>query len=127
MKNMVSDKWFRIAASLVIVMLALLYLAGPDKAVSVGWSVMVVFLLLIYLRRKYPDRYQKDERITRIGAYAASYSWFATFLIVSLLYWMDYLGYLKMTGAVALSIVFALMAFTIIFFRWFFSLKGDVQ
>jgi len=127
MKPINPDKWFRTAASLVLVMLALLYLAGPETAASVGWSVFTVFLLLVYLRRKHPERYMKDERTERIGAYAASYSWFATFLGVAVLYWLDYLGYAKMPGGVALAIVFALMAFTIVFFRWFFSRKGDVK
>ena len=108
-------------------MLALLYLAGPDTAVSVGWSVLTVFLLLVYLKGRYPERYQKDERTKKIGAYAASYSWFATFIAVAALYWLDYLGYAKMPGGVALAMVFALMAFTIVFFRWFFSRKGDVE
>jgi hypothetical protein len=127
MKTIASDKWFPLRAAFVFLLLASLYFSGPESASSVGLSIVIVFALMYYLRVRHPDRYKKDERTNRIGAYAASYSWFVTYLAVAILYLLDYTGYLRVPASVAISTIFALMAVTIIAFRWHLSLKGDVQ
>ena len=67
-----------------------------------------------------------DERTRKIGAFALSYAWFSTLLVMVVMFWIDYLGVvsLNVQGVLAFLILFTIIIFGV--FRWRLIRKGDV-
>ncbi len=70
---------------------------------------------------------QQDERTRRIGAWGLSYSWFTTFLLLFVLFWIDYLELLRLDARAVLLVVAMAMALSARLFQWHFFSKGDVE
>jgi hypothetical protein len=77
--------------------------------------------------RQYGEGPESDERSKKIGAYGLSYAWLTGILFISLLFWLDLMGTLKLgtQGALGLSLlvlVISAVAYQICLFK-----KGDVE
>ncbi|MEA1924875.1 MAG: hypothetical protein U9M95_03305 [Candidatus Altiarchaeota archaeon] len=83
--------------------------------------------LITYTRKKYPERYMKDERTKKLSAYAASGSWLITFITVTILFWMDYVGYIEFSASQIINIIFWLMLLSITITGWMVFSKDDTQ
>jgi hypothetical protein len=76
------------------------------------------------MKRKYPEKYHKDEMTKKIGAYTASWSWMITLLVVTFLFWFDYLGMMPLSASQVILIVFITMISTVIVFRAILMRRG---
>lgn len=116
-------------AAIIITMLgSMLYFRGADSAsISVASSIVAVMVMITFIRLKNPEAYKKDERINKLAAYAGSWSWLVTFIVVTGLFWADYLELLSITTSDVISTVFFVMIVTVIGFRFYFMRKGDVK
>ena len=109
------------------VVISLLLLRGVDEiTISATTSILAVIILSSFLRKRHPDRYQKDERISKLSAYASTWSWFFTFMLVAVLFWVDYLKLIEMDATMVIGIIFAFMAGSVMIFKWHFMRKGDI-
>ncbi len=87
--------------------------------------------ILVFLAgaRLYHDEnnFLQDERTRKIGAYGLSWSWFLTFIVLFVFFWLDYLGIYK-PDAGALSVILILfMGVSAKAFQWYLFRKGDVE
>jgi len=113
-------RWVLVA---FMILLAALY-RSPEDALYIGVSIALVAILLTYKRKKDPEASLTDERTVKLGSMAASYSWVATFVLVSMLYWIYYLKIVDLPGEIAVAIIFAFMAATILISRFYLNKKG---
>ncbi|MDI6718960.1 MAG: hypothetical protein QMD46_05055 [Methanomicrobiales archaeon] len=70
---------------------------------------------------------QQDERTRRIGAWGLSYSWFTTFLLLFVLFWIDYLELIRLETQAVLLVLVLTMALSARLFQWHFFRRGDVE
>lgn len=101
-----------------------------DGEVIIGTIFLIAgitFLITGIIRHgHYGDDPESDERSKKIGAYGLSCAWLTGLFFMFCLFWMDYLGILRLgtQGALALSIVVLALS------AWLYQInlfrKGDV-
>jgi hypothetical protein len=87
---------------------------------------LIYVLQSVRMKRNGEDALRGDERTRRIGAWAASYSWFLTLLALSALFWLIHLKAVALGPEDVAASMMLLMVFSLLFFRWMLSRKGDV-
>ncbi|RLJ00696.1 MAG: hypothetical protein DRP06_01480 [Candidatus Aenigmatarchaeota archaeon] len=75
----------------------------------------------------YRESPRTDERTRKLSAFATTYSWFITFVLVNILFLLDYFGRLTITVSQTLGLLFFVMLITLIYFNMYFKRKGDVK
>jgi len=107
---------------------SMLYFRGANSAsISVASSIVAVAVITTIIRWKKPEAYKKDERTVKLSSYAGTWSWYVSLLVVTALFWTNYLGLLEWGVNDILSIIFFTMTATILGFRFYFMRRGDVQ
>lgn len=120
--------WIITGIALAAFILTILFLKGMNgESISIAANIIVVVAAISFFRRRYPERYKKDERTIKLSSYAASWSWLATLITVALLFWIDYLGIYTLAVGQIISIIMFVMIITLVIFRWHFERKGDIQ
>ena len=74
--------------------------------------------------RQYGDEPESDERSKKIGAYGLSYAWLTGLLFM---FWLDYLGILRLGTQVALAISIVVLALSARLYQIYLFRKGDVE
>jgi peptidoglycan/LPS O-acetylase OafA/YrhL len=87
---------------------------------------IILFVICFISLRKSADSDIRDERSLKIGTWAISYSWYLTFLVVIVMFWLSYLDLVAIDAFAALGILIMLMPLSTVAFQWYFSRKGDV-
>lgn len=127
------EKYIRIGYSLALVFilagvaLAVFsedYLQGGITLINAGSIVLFVTFLRA---RRYRRGAIKDERTVKIGSYGLSYSWFVSFIVLNLLFWIDNLSLVEFTVPQVIGIMFVVMIVTAKGFQWYLFRKGDVE
>ena len=95
--------------------------------IIIGLNIVILMVLITYTRKKYPERYMKDERTRKLSAYAASWSWLITFITVTILFWIDYVKYIDFSASQMINIIFWLMLSSLMIARWVVFSKGDTE
>lgn len=92
--------------------------AASSALISVG-TVMITFGVLNH--RRFGDEIETDERTRKIGGEAASWSWFATLILLCIIFWANKLGGFTpdIEGVILGTILF--MALTGAAFSWYFA------
>ena len=88
----------------------------------------LVFLITgITRHRRYGDDPESDERSKKIGAYGITYAWLTGLFFMNGLFWLDYVGWFRIStqNALALSVVVLALS-AVVFQAWLFR-KGDVD
>jgi len=100
----------------------------PDTGAlsSVTFGFILVFLAGARLFRGEQDTFQ-DERTRKIGAYGLSWSWFLTFLVLFVLFWLDYLGIFSPGGGTVAVIIILLMGISAKVFQLYLFRRGDIE
>jgi hypothetical protein len=111
---------------IAFVVALVLWRGVSEESLSVAANIILVVVLVTFMRSRYPERYQKDERTNRISAYSLSWSWSITYMLVSALILVDYFGLVELTASFVLSGIFFIMTATMLFLRWHFGNRGDV-
>ena len=131
MKETRTRNFYRIIIGILMIISGI-----ASMILAVGEAIIGTILLFAGLaflitgitrHRQYGDGPESDERSKKIGAYGLSYAWLTGLFFMVCLFWLDYLGKLRLgtQNALALSIVvLALSAglYQICLFR-----KGDVE
>lgn len=128
MDNRYKYSLYAAIAAVVIGILASILQVGNEEIsnILINIGVAIIAVLLVRLRRT-GNLPEKDERTKKLGAYGLSYSWFITFLMLNLLYWIDRLHFAQLTVSNVIFILFILMLVTAKGFQWYLLSKGDVD
>jgi uncharacterized membrane protein len=122
--------WWLLAKVAVLAALLLLVLWSGVNTVSVSAviSMLIAIIVVGFLRwKRTAEVLESDERTKKLGAYAATYSWLFTLVLIAVLFWVDYFTVVKMTVAQVLGITLFVMVLSMNVFRWYFGKKGDVE
>ncbi|GEM_PF-3833595 len=126
MKQKTKINTIRLAlASAIIGLLA--WKGSTTVNIAIGLNIVIIMALITYTRKKYPERYMKDERTNKLSAYAASWSWMITFITVTILFWIDYVKYIEFSASQMINIIFWLMLLSLMIARWVVFTKGDAE
>ena len=75
----------------------------------------------------YRESPRTDERTRKIGAFAATYSWFTTFVLINILFLLNYFGRLTITVSQVLALLFFVMLVTMLGMNMYFKQKGYAE
>ena len=105
------------------------FLGGVDSRIVCMVIVVGVVLLGTGMIRsmRYGKGPETDERTKKISAFALSYSWLVTLVLVNVLFLMEEFSVLAMTAGQVLWAVMSVMIAAPILFHWYFRRKGDVE
>ena len=119
-----------IIGALMLVSGIISILLNPGEA-GIGTMLVVagiVFLIAgISRHRKFGDDPESDERSKKIGAYGLSYSWLTGLFFMFGLFWLDYLGVLKLSVQDALVASILVLALSAVIYQAYLFRKGDVE
>jgi hypothetical protein len=116
------------AVILAVLLLAVLWSGANTVSVSAVISMIIAVLVVWVVRwKRTVDVPERDERTKKLGAYAATYSWLLTLVLIAVLFWVDYFMVVELTVAQALGTTLFAMVLSMNVFRWYFSRKGDVE
>lgn len=87
----------------------------------------IAILITFIKARRYRKGPIKDERTVKMGAYGLSYSWLITFILISLLFWIDLFDIVHLTVKQILAILMFTMIITAKGIQWYLFRKGDVE
>jgi len=96
-------------------------------ALFVAVTVSVNLMLVKYNRGKTSEVFKVDEMFNRLSAYAAYYSWFITFIFLTVLMVAVVFGALELTGEQAIIGIWLVMLATLAAFRLYFSRRGSIN
>jgi hypothetical protein len=77
--------------------------------------------------RQYREGRESDERSKKIGAYGLSYAWLTGILFISALFWLDFMGILRMGTQGALGLSVMVLAISAVLYQMYLFRKGDVE
>lgn len=69
----------------------------------------------------------QDERVRKIGAWGLSYSWFLTFIVLFLVFWLEELTLVPLDAKTVTVGTILLMGISAKCFQWYLYRKGDVE
>lgn len=118
-----------IGALLIMSGIASLLLTAGDSIISTmllaaGFAFLITG---ITRHRRYGDDPETDERSKKIGAYGLSYAWLTGLFFMSGLFWLDYLGILRMSAQNALALSVVALALSAVIYQAYLFRKGDVK
>jgi len=95
------------------------------KTLITGGIILMVFGLVRHMI--YKEGTEEDERTKKINAFALSYSWVVTLVLVGVLLWLDHYNILKMTAMSALGLTMFVMIVVAVVSEWYIKKKGDIE
>jgi hypothetical protein len=93
------------------------------SCISAGSVLMIISAFRLTGR----ERYQQDERTKKIGAYGLSWSWFLTFIVLFVIFWLSVLGLVSFDVSTLAIFLILLMGVSAKGFQWWFFRRGDVE
>ena len=119
------------ALALVLIVAGISLIAMVEEYQQIGISLVNIGTIVIFVTFVKAKRYRngpvKDERTIKIGAYGLSYSWLITFILISLLFWVDEFGIAMLTVKQVLAILMITMLVTAKGIQWYLFRKGDIE
>jgi hypothetical protein len=118
-------KWLLVKIVLIVILLALLLFKDRSpQAISIAVSILMVMVLITFFRLRNPEKYKSDERLEKLSSRATAWSWLLTLILVTVLYWLQSLEYIAITGTGIITLVFFVMVISQVWFRLYFFKKG---
>jgi hypothetical protein len=115
----------------VLMMTGIAIIGFYEEYLTAGISLLnagSILFFVTYLRLKRAQKGpMKDERTGKIGAYGLSYSWLITFILVSLLFWVEATEIARLTVKGVLIILMFTMIVTAKGIQWYLFRKGDIE
>ncbi|WP_406656202.1 hypothetical protein V7O62_10100 [Methanolobus sp. ZRKC2] len=121
---------YSIALLLIMSGVAMLAFFEKNQELSlalVNAGSIIIFVTFVRGRRRSRGGTLKDERTVKLGSYGLSYSWIATLVLVTLLFWVDLFGLVRFNVSQILGILLFVMVLTAKGFQWYLFRKGDVE
>ena len=100
--------------------------AGSNSLTMMTTGGVIMFVICFAGYRKPADREIQDERSLKIGTWGMAYSWYLTFIVLILIFWLTYFGAVAFTVETVTGILIVLMPVSTIIFQRYFAMKGDV-
>lgn len=120
---------YALALVLIVAGISLIAMVEEYQQTGIGLvniGTIVIFITFVKARR-YRNGPVKDERTIKIGAYGLSYSWLITFVLISLLFWIDEFEITQLTVKQVLAILMITMPVTAKGIQWYLFRKGDIE
>ncbi len=122
---------YRIIIGAIMIISSIFSLLMTGGEASIGTILLcagMVFLITgITRHRRYGDDPESDERSKKIGAYGLSYAWLTGLFFMNGLFWLDYLGILRLSAQNALAISVVVLALSAVIYQMWLFRKGDVD
>ncbi|WP_094227063.1 hypothetical protein [Methanolobus psychrotolerans] len=120
---------YTLAFALIMIGIALVAMFEDYQQSGISLiNIGAIILFVTFIRaRRYRNGPVKDERTIKIGAYGLSYSWLITFILISLLFWVEEFGVVQITVKQILAILMFTMIVTAKGIQWYLFRKGDVE
>jgi hypothetical protein len=110
---------------MIIAGLALTTASGDNFQMMITGG-FIMFIICFAGYRKPADRDIQDERSLKIGTWGMAYSWYLTYLVIILAFWLSYFKAVTFTVEMITGILIILMPVSTIIFQKYFASKGDV-
>jgi hypothetical protein len=121
---------YRIVIGLVMILSGIVsILLTPGEAIISTMLLAAGFAFLITgisRHRKYGDDPESDERSKKIGAYGLSWAWLTGLFFMFGLFWLDYLGILRLGTQNALALSVVVLTLSAVIYQSYLFRKGDV-
>jgi hypothetical protein len=131
MENIKKEYRHKLALGVILMLAGMLSAAffEVDASVSIFLIVMgtVLFVTTAFRLFRSGDLPDRDERTKKLAAYGITYSWLLTLVLITVLYWIEFLDLAELTAEATLSILLFFMIISANAFRWYFMRKGDVE
>ncbi len=127
------EKYIKISYTLALafIMAGIALVAMFKEYQQVGISLINIGSIILFVTFIRAKRYRsgpvKDERTIKIGAYGLSYSWLITFILISILFWVEEFELAQITVKQVLAILMFTMIITAKGIQWYLFRKGDVE
>ncbi len=93
----------------------------------ISGSVLIIYTVYYQIRYKETGGPVQDEWIRRINTASLANSWFITFILILLIFWIDHLHIYSFTIDQVVAILFITMILTANMFQLYFRKKGDIE
>jgi VIT1/CCC1 family predicted Fe2+/Mn2+ transporter len=113
-----------VIAGIFMIALQLINAKISSGILSIGITMIIVAVFRKIRGKTIPE---KDERIRKLAMYGLGYSWITTFLVITIFFWFDYFGLIKITTQQYYSVVFFTMIISAVIFQKLLYKKGDVK
>jgi hypothetical protein len=128
---MKSRNLYRIIIGAVMIMsgfVSLLLTAGEAIISTMLLAAGFAFLITgISRHSRYGDEPESDERSKKIGAYGIAYAWLTGLFFMFGLFWLDYLGVLRLSTLNALALSLVVLTLSAVIYQIYLFRKGDVE
>jgi predicted membrane protein len=116
------------ALMLISGLVSIVLTSGEAIIGAIFFTAGLGFLITgIFRHRKYRDGPESDERSKKIGAYGISYAWLTGIFFMFMLFWVDYLGILRLSAGVALALSIVVLAISALIYQIYLFRKGDIE
>lgn len=123
--------FYRIIVGMLLILSGIVsvLLTGENAIIgTIFLAAGLAFLITgISRHRKYGNDPESDERSKKIGAYGLSYAWLTGLFFMTGLFWLDYLGILRLSAQHALASSIMILSLSAIIYQTFLFRKGDVE
>jgi drug/metabolite transporter (DMT)-like permease len=117
--------------ALILILIGIFMVAFQEQYQALGTGFInagsVIIVITFIKARRYRNGPAKDERTIKIGAYGLSYSWLITFILISLLFWVEEFEMAQLTVKGVLAILMITMIVTAKGIQWYLFRKGDIE
>ncbi|MEZ5334524.1 MAG: hypothetical protein R2741_04420 [Methanolobus sp.] len=127
------EKYTKISYSIALILITagILLIAMVEEYQQAGISMVNIGSIVLFITfikaRRYRNGPVKDERTIKIGAYGLSYSWLITFILISLLFWVEEFEIAELTIKQVLAILMITMLVSAKGIQWYLFRKGDIE
>jgi hypothetical protein len=122
---------YRIIIGILLIFIGIVSILMTGGQAVIGTILLaagLVFLITGISRHcKYGDDPESDERSKKIGAYGLSYAWLTGLFFMFGLFWLDYLGILRLSAQNVLALSVVVLALSAVIFQTYLFQKGDVE
>jgi hypothetical protein len=109
-------------------LVSIVLISGEAVIGPVFLTAGLAFLITGIIRhRSYGDDPESDERSKKIGAFGLSYAWLTGLFFMFGLFWLDYLGILRIGTQPALALSIVVLALSALVYQLYLFRKGDVE
>ncbi|MFO7793274.1 MAG: hypothetical protein R6W73_09920 [Candidatus Saliniplasma sp.] len=114
----------------IMVLLGLFYevVLGVNEIITIIFtSAGGVIIITTVLKYTAYGEITHDERTRKLGSAALSFSWFLTFILVNIIFWIDYFDLIELTVAQTIGLILFFMVLSGSVLQWIYKKKGDLD
>ena len=133
MKEKSNNKQYRIAIGSLILLAGLILEAftNIDKIITITLITAgtIIILISVYHHLKYREKGAptQDEWSRKISTASLANSWFVTFIVMIILFWVNYFNWIQFNVNQTIGLLFFTMILTANIFQLYFKKRGDVE